>query len=218
MAVWSHFHGCWKIRNSGLRLNTFALTTMGLRNFGRMLFQAKEAAMNHEISTIASNSDTSDGAKAPTEKVTSIDEEQVRLAEVSGVTRIEAAQAVWGKNGNYILWAGLAMMMMIFELDNSTVYNYQNYATSSFEKLSLLATLSTASTIISAVMKPPIAKISDAIGRGETYIITTSCYVLSYILCASSKTFNVYAAGVVFYSIGQTGTQILDQVRDLSIH
>lgn len=106
----------------------------------------------------------------------------------------------------------MAMMMTVFELDNSTIYNYQTFAASAFSQLSKVAALNTASVIISAVMKPPIAKISDVIGRAETYFLTITCYILSYILCASSKTFNVYAGGIVFYSIGQTGTQILDTI------
>ncbi|KAI9730435.1 MAG: hypothetical protein M1834_005945 [Cirrosporium novae-zelandiae] len=132
--------------------------------------------------------------------------------EQAGVVKVEAIQAVWGQNGKYFLWAGLAMMMIIFELDNSTIYTYQNYAASAFSELSLIAALSTAETIISAVIKPPIGKISDVIGRGETYIFTILCYLISYILCASSKSINVYAGGIVFYSIGQSGTQILDQI------
>ncbi|THU82058.1 MFS general substrate transporter [Dendrothele bispora CBS 962.96] len=131
---------------------------------------------------------------------------------VSGVAKVEALQMVWGKNGKYLLWTGLALMMIIFELDNSTVYNYQTFATSSFNQLSLLAAIQTCQTIVSAVMNPPIAKISDVIGRGETYIFTITCYLLSYFLCASSTTVNVYAGGAVFYAIGQTGTQVLDQI------
>lgn len=67
-------------------------------------------------------------------------------------------------------------------------------------------------------MKPPVAKISDVLGRAEAYIFTITCYVLGYILCASSKTFNTYAGGYVFYSIGQGGTSMLDavMVSDLS--
>ncbi|KAL1999011.1 hypothetical protein VTN02DRAFT_5208 [Thermoascus thermophilus] len=82
----------------------------------------------------------------------------------------------------------------------------------------MLATLGTAGSIISAVFKPPIAKISDVLGRAEAYSITVSFYVLSYILCASSQTFNTYAAGFVFYAIGQTGTALLNSimVSDLS--
>ena len=47
---------------------------------------------------------------------------------------------------------------------------------------------------------------------GETYLLTISCYLLSYILCASSATVDVYAGGAMFYAVGQSGTQILDQI------
>lgn len=132
--------------------------------------------------------------------------------EAAGIAKVEATQAVLGKNGKYFVLLGMALMMTIFELDNSTVSNYQTFATSSFDQLSLIAALNTASIIISAVMKPPIAKVSDVIGRAETYVITITCYIISYILCASSKSINVFAGGIVFYAIGQTGTQILDTI------
>lgn len=92
------------------------------------------------------------------------------------------------------------------------MYNYQNYATSSFDKLSFISTLSTAGTIIFAVIKPVIAKVSDVIGRGETYIFTISCYLLSYFLCASAKSINAYAAGYIFYCIGQSGTNLMNDI------
>ncbi|TVY32315.1 Siderophore iron transporter [Lachnellula occidentalis] len=129
-----------------------------------------------------------------------------------GVVRVEAVQAVWGKYGKYIIIGGIAMMMIMYELDNSTVYVYQNYATSSFNKLSLVSTLGTAGSIIFAVVKPPIAKLSNIIGRGETYIFTISCYILAYILIASAKSINAYAAGFVFYQIGQSGTNIMNDI------
>lgn len=82
----------------------------------------------------------------------------------------------------------------------------------------MLATLGTVTSIISAVFKPPIAKLSDVLGRAQAYIFTITCYVLSYILCASSKSYSTYAGGYVFYAVGQTGTSILDSimVSDLS--
>ena len=98
------------------------------------------------------------------------------------------------------------------ELDNTTLYNYQNYAASAFNKVSALATIQTAATILFAVLKPPFAKISDVMGRGESYIFTISCYVLSYMLSASSSSFNVYAAGYVIHNIAQTGTNIMNDI------
>ncbi|KAL4912862.1 major facilitator superfamily domain-containing protein [Aspergillus aurantiobrunneus] len=138
--------------------------------------------------------------------------------EVAGVTKIKAVEAVGGKTGKYFMYAGLAMIMVIYELDNSTVGAYRNFATSDFHHLGMLATLNTAASIITAIGKPPIAKLSDVLGRGETYVITVTFYILSYVLCASSKSFNIYAGGYVFYSLGQAGMTILNStiVSDLS--
>ncbi|KOC07791.1 siderochrome-iron transporter [Aspergillus flavus AF70] len=136
----------------------------------------------------------------------------------TGAVKIEAVEAVGGRKGRYLLYIGLVLVMVIFELDNSTVGTYRNFATSDFKHLSVLATLNTAASIITAVSKPPIAKVSDVLGRAEAYIFTITCYILSYILCASSKTFNIYAGGYVFYSVGQAGTAILNStvVSDIS--
>lgn len=97
----------------------------------------------------------------------------------------------------------LPLIVFASELDNSTVYIYNNYSTSQFNALSKLATLSTATTIIFAVIKPFIAKLSNILGRGQTLMITISFYLLAYILMASSTSINAYAAGMVFYSVGQ---------------
>lgn len=98
------------------------------------------------------------------------------------------------------------------ELDHATIYNYQNYAASDFGQIALLGALMTAGTIISAVLKPPIARISDVAGRAETYVAVVIFYIISYVLCASAKSFAQYAGGYVIYCIGQTGMQILNQV------
>lgn len=63
-----------------------------------------------------------------------------------------------------------------------------------------------------AVLKPPIAKISDVAGRAETYMAAVVFYIVSYVLCASSHNFAQYAGGYVLYCIGQTGMQILNQI------
>ncbi|KAJ5379048.1 major facilitator superfamily domain-containing protein [Penicillium cosmopolitanum] len=122
----------------------------------------------------------------------------------AGVSGIEATTAVWGEKGKWLVIAG--------ELDNSTVSIYNNYSTSSFNGLSKLATLNTAGAVLFAVMKPPIAKISNVIGRGQTYTMTMCLYILSYILMASAKSLNTYAAGYIFYVMGQSGTNIMNDI------
>lgn len=95
------------------------------------------------------------------------------------------------------------------ELDNSTVYTYSNYSTSEFHNLSALGTLNTATVIIFAVAKPPIAKISNVIGRGQTLAMTVCFYLLAYILMATARSIGPYAAGMVFYNIGQSGMNVM---------
>ncbi|KIV95602.1 hypothetical protein PV10_03233 [Exophiala mesophila] len=118
----------------------------------------------------------------------------------------------WGRRGKLYMWIGIALIWTIFELDHATIYNYQNYAASDFGEVALLGALTTAGTIISAVLKPPIARISEVAGRAETYIAVVLFYIVSYILCASAQSFAQYAGGYVAYCIGQTGMQILNQV------
>ncbi|GIC86116.1 putative siderochrome-iron transporter [Aspergillus udagawae] len=122
----------------------------------------------------------------------------------ASVTRIEVIDAVSSPRSRYVLYAG--------ELDNSTMSTYRNFAASEFGQLSMLATLNTVTSIVSAVSKPPIAKLSDVLGRAEAYIITVTCYILAYILCASARSFDTYAGGCVLYALGQSGTSILNAI------
>ncbi|KAK7750184.1 hypothetical protein SLS62_007935 [Diatrype stigma] len=98
------------------------------------------------------------------------------------------------------------------EIDNTTVYIYRNYAVSDFDSLSQLAALSTAGTIVFAAAKPPIAKLANVAGRGPTYALAIACYCLSYVLMAASRRFGTYAAGTVLYSVGQSGTNLLNDI------
>lgn len=63
-----------------------------------------------------------------------------------------------------------------------------------------------------AVVKPPVAKLSDVIGRGQTYLLTIAFYILSYILMASAQSIGVYAVGTIFHSIGQSGTNLMNDI------
>ncbi|KAI1100038.1 MFS general substrate transporter [Jackrogersella minutella] len=156
-----------------------------------------------------------DTSQEQEQEQTNVDSEKHVITNVpveTGTAAIEAAQAIWGRRGRWLVIAGLCLIMMVYEIDNSTVYIYRNYATSEFEELSKLATLSTAGTIIFAVAKPPFAKLSNVIGRGGTYLIAITFYILAYIIMASAETFNAYAAGSVFYSVGQSATNLMNDI------
>ncbi|RYP41543.1 hypothetical protein DL767_000970 [Monosporascus sp. MG133] len=129
-----------------------------------------------------------------------------------GVALIEASQTIWGASGRKLVIFGLAMIMILFELDNTTLHVYTNYSTSEFGALSTLGSLFTASMIVFAVVKLPIAKLSNVIGRGYTLAITVSMYTISYVLMASAPGIGSYAAGSILYRVGQSGTNVMTTV------
>jgi hypothetical protein len=51
-------------------------------------------------------------------------EKQLGTTVDQGVLTIEAVQAIWGKKGRWLIIVGLALIMIIYEIDNSTVYIY----------------------------------------------------------------------------------------------
>ena len=67
-------------------------------------------------------------------------------------------------------------------------------------------------TIISAVVKPPMAKISDVFGRLEAFTISVLIYIIGYIQMAAANNVKTFASAQIFYSAGSTGLQILEQV------
>ncbi|KAI6833607.1 hypothetical protein KC332_g4936 [Hortaea werneckii] len=130
----------------------------------------------------------------------------------NGTTRVEAMRLVMGKHGLKIIWLGLILMLTVYQFDNALLYNYRNYAASQFNNVAGLSTLGVVGNIVFAVFKPPLAKLSNVLGRGETYVVCVVFYLLGYILCASSSSFGTYAGGFVFANIGQTGANIMNDI------
>ncbi|KAK4703700.1 hypothetical protein P7C70_g2520, partial [Phenoliferia sp. Uapishka_3] len=130
----------------------------------------------------------------------------------AGVLKVVSAQRVWGPKSKICLWAGVALVAYVYSLDGTTTYQYQAYATSSFDSHSLLGAIVTAQAIVLAVMKPIAAKFSDTLGRAETYALATLFYVLGYIVLASCSTVNTYAGGAILYEVGYASVQILQQL------
>jgi MFS family permease len=89
---------------------------------------------------------------------------------------------------------------------------YRNYAFSEFNSLSRLGALTTAGTIAFALAKPPLAKLSNVMGRGQTYTLAISFYLISYILMSTARSFNQYASGSIFHSMGQSGVNLLNDI------
>ncbi|CAM1509041.1 Fc.00g027800.m01.CDS01 [Cosmosporella sp. VM-42] len=72
--------------------------------------------------------------------------------------------------------------------------------------------LSIATSIISAVSKPFIAKISDITSRPYTYLLILSFYIVGYIIAAGCQTISAYIVGEVFVAIGSSGLDLTNDI------
>lgn len=128
-----------------------------------------------------------------------------------GVLTIEAARAVasWQL---WVLYIGIGLTAYVYGLDNNTMYAYLQAAANNANKYPLYSTLSTINTVIIAVGKFPIAKLSDVFGRAQGYALSLALWLMGFVMIAGSQNFGTVIAGVIFYSFGNTGTQIMQQI------
>jgi hypothetical protein len=66
--------------------------------------------------------------------------------------------------------------------------------------------------VVNAVVKPPMAKISNVFGRLEAFAISILLYMLGYIQAAAAPNIQTFAASQIFYSAGFTGLLITQQI------
>ncbi|ORY68053.1 major facilitator superfamily domain-containing protein [Leucosporidium creatinivorum] len=127
-----------------------------------------------------------------------------------GVSRIEALYVVFGKGWKiWGLYLSIALIAYVSSLASNTIYVYLPFATSSFGEHSTLGTITVVTSIIASVGKPFIAKIADLTSRPHAYLYSLVAYVLGLIILASSTSVNAVAAGQVFYTIGNTGFDLV---------
>ncbi|KAI0759138.1 drug:h+ antiporter [Trametes elegans] len=129
-----------------------------------------------------------------------------------GVKTVEAAEKVYGRYSKWFLFVGIALASYIYSLDGTTTYNYLAFATSSFDKHSLISTIQVAQSMIIACGKPVVAKVADVSSRGASYILVLVFYVIGYIVIASATNVGALAAGIILYAVGYTGLQLLTQI------
>lgn len=132
-----------------------------------------------------------------------------------GVTRMEAVYRETKSNRKlfWLVGASIFVCAWAYSLDSSTTSYYSVDASSYFKQhSSVLATLSIATSIISAISKPFIAKISDITSRPYTYLLILGFYIIGYIIAATSKTVSAYVVGEVFVAIGGSGIDLTNDI------
>lgn len=79
------------------------------------------------------------------------------------------------------------------------------YETSRFEQHSLTATTTIMSSLVSALIKLPYAKLMDIWGRPQAFGMMVIVMTLGLIMMAACKNVETYCAAMVFYRVGYNG-------------
>jgi MFS family permease len=122
-------------------------------------------------------------------------------------------QAQTNRKTFYLIGASVLVCAWAYSLDSSTT-SYYSIAASSYykEHSSTLSTLSIATSIISAVSKPFVAKISDITSRPYTYTLALAFYVIGYVVAATSRSVAAYVVGEVLVAVGGAGLDLINDI------
>ncbi|KAG0243710.1 hypothetical protein BGW41_001583 [Actinomortierella wolfii] len=110
------------------------------------------------------------------------------------------------------LLAGILVQAFIYSFEVNLMYGCLPYVMNVFAATSLTAIMPTILQIVSAALVPFFTKISDVVGRFESFTFAMVSYVLGYIVQGTSSVFDQFAGGQVLFAIGTTGMQTLTQV------
>ena len=131
----------------------------------------------------------------------------------SVVTPTEAA-AEWRRRRTLymVVYSAIFCVAYVTSLDANTGYLYLNFACSEYGALASFSTVAIVQQIIFAVAKPPIAKLSDVLGRAQAYVLSIALYASGYALVASTGSLQWLIGGICLQSAGFTGVQVLQSI------
>jgi hypothetical protein len=143
--------------------------------------------------------------------------------ETPGVQKVERFSHVLyhsGKNGRlllYVLGVSIGLTMFGYALDQGITSQFTVIAASAFSRHADIGAVNTAASIIRAISKPFIGKLSDITSRPTTYVVVLVFYVIGFIVAATCKSIAGYIIGISFTAFGKSGLDLLRTPRQ-SLH
>ncbi|KAM5347544.1 hypothetical protein ACJ41O_007368 [Fusarium nematophilum] len=122
-----------------------------------------------------------------------------------GVQKIEAVTLAWTKGSLAALLGLIWLMFLTNGFRISVLYTLQPYLTSEWQQHSLLTVINIVSDTLTAAVYIPMAKVLDAWGRAEGFLVMLGFSTLGLILMAAAQNLATFCAADVFYSIGFAG-------------
>lgn len=129
-----------------------------------------------------------------------------------GVRRIEAVTSVMTIYDRIGIFFGIFLVAYAYGLDGTLRFTYQPYATASFDKHSLLATVNVVRAVIGAAAQPTAAKVADIFGRVELICLSVFFYVIGTVVEAAATNMDAFVGGAILYQVGYTMIMLLVEV------
>ncbi len=127
---------------------------------------------------------------------------------------LEDPRALWRRRrGLYLLvYSAIFCVAYVTSLDSNTGYLYLNFACSEYGALASFSTVAIVQQMVFAIAKPPIAKLSDVVGRPQAYVLSLIFYVCGYTIVATTASLRSLIGGICLQSAGTTGIQVLQSI------
>ncbi|KAH7092607.1 major facilitator superfamily domain-containing protein [Paraphoma chrysanthemicola] len=139
-------------------------------------------------------------------------------SETPGVKKVERFSHVLyqsGKSGRillFILAASIGLTMFGYALDQGITSQFTVIAASAFSHHAEIGAVNTAASIIRAISKPFIGKLSDITSRPTTYVVVLVFYVIGFVVAATCHNIGAYIIGISFTAFGKSGLDLLGDI------
>ncbi|KAI1096639.1 putative siderophore iron transporter mirB [Rostrohypoxylon terebratum] len=129
----------------------------------------------------------------------------------NGIRQADAINQVWSKAALILAYCFIFLCSFANTLQYQIMSNLMPYVVSEFSAHSLIPTIGIVASIMSGILKLPIAKMIDSWGRPQGLAAMIALATLGLVLMAACRDVQTYAAAEVIYQVGISGfTYILD--------
>ncbi|EMR69890.1 hypothetical protein MGN70_010952 [Eutypa lata] len=170
------------------------------------------------LSPASSSDGDVDGEQRPLYGAAAKDDAVVRIRPVDaengaqdGVQQADAINLVWSKTALLLAYCFIFLCSFANALQWQIMSNLMPYVVSEFSSHSLIPTIGIVASIMSGVLKLPMAKMIDSWGRPQGLAAMITLATAGLVLMALCQNVKTYAAAEVIYQVGISGfSYILD--------
>ncbi|KAI1378417.1 putative siderophore iron transporter mirB [Hypoxylon crocopeplum] len=138
-------------------------------------------------------------------------DEEAGVAVQDGIKQADAINQVWSRAALILAYSFIFLCSFANTLQYQIMSNLQPYVVSEFSAHSLIPTIGIVASIMSGILKLPIAKIIDGWGRQQGLASMIALATFGLVMMAACRDVQTYAASEVIYQVGISGfTYILD--------